>query len=616
MQKLERRKNIVMYIILTVSVILTFKTAQLQLFTTRYQEQARKTTLEKSIIYPSRGIIYDRKGRNLVINKPIYVIYAIYNKIDPSMDTTLFCSLLGIDRSVFLENLNKDWKSPQFSKSLPFVFLSKVSPEQFAVFQEHMYKFPGFYAVERSIRGYPHTHGAHILGYLGEVDKKTIEKYHGLYAPGDFIGQSGLEVAYESVLAGGKGVRYILKDNHGRLVGSFDSGRLDSAAVSGDNIQISVDLDFQAYGDSLMQNKRGSIVAIEPATGEILAMVSSPGYDPNILNLDERRSAGMRMLLNDTINRPLNNRAVTARYPPGSIFKPIMSLIAMQKQTTYPTRTVYCPGYYRLSATKVQKCHGHPTASSISAAIQYSCNTYYFQLLREFLDQYGYKNPGIGLDTLVSYLHDFGLGEKLGMDYSYENKGFVPTSEYYKQVYRKEAGGWKSAWVLSLGIGQGELQLTTVQMANLAAILANRGYYIPPHFIKKFQSGRPVPSQYLTKKYVRIDQKYFPYVIDGLERVVTSGTATVAYVPGLDIVGKTGTAQNPHGKDHSVFFGFAPKNNPKIAIAVFVENAGFGAQWAAPIASLMMEKYINGQISPERKYLEEKMMTGSLLEQP
>ncbi|MBK9150627.1 MAG: hypothetical protein IPM26_06325 [Saprospiraceae bacterium] len=217
MQKLERRKNIVMYIILTVSVILTFKTAQLQLFTTRYQEQARKTTLEKSIIYPSRGIIYDRKGRNLVINKPIYVIYAIYNKIDPSMDTTLFCSLLGIDRSVFLENLNKDWKSPQFSKSLPFVFLSKVSPEQFAVFQEHMYKFPGFYAVERSIRGYPHTHGAHILGYLGEVDKKTIEKYHGLYAPGDFIGQSGLEVAYESVLAGGKGVRYILKDNHGRL---------------------------------------------------------------------------------------------------------------------------------------------------------------------------------------------------------------------------------------------------------------------------------------------------------------------------------------------------------------------------------------------------------------
>ncbi|MBK9150628.1 MAG: hypothetical protein IPM26_06330 [Saprospiraceae bacterium] len=358
------------------------------------------------------------------------------------------------------------------------------------------------------------------------------------------------------------------------------------------------------------------LLAIEPATGEILAMVSSPGYDPNILNLDERRSAGMRMLLNDTINRPLNNRAVTARYPPGSIFKPIMSLIAMQKQTTYPTRTVYCPGYYRLSATKVQKCHGHPTASSISAAIQYSCNTYYFQLLREFLDQYGYKNPGIGLDTLVSYLHDFGLGEKLGMDYSYENKGFVPTSEYYKQVYRKEAGGWKSAWVLSLGIGQGELQLTTVQMANLAAILANRGYYIPPHFIKKFQSGRPVPSQYLTKKYVRIDQKYFPYVIDGLERVVTSGTATVAYVPGLDIVGKTGTAQNPHGKDHSVFFGFAPKNNPKIAIAVFVENAGFGAQWAAPIASLMMEKYINGQISPERKYLEEKMMTGSLLEQP
>lgn len=616
MHRLADRKYFIIYTVVLVAVILTIKTAQLQLFTSKYKDQARRTTLEKSIVYPSRGLIFDRKGKNMVINKPIYVIYATYNKINPGMDTLEFCSLLNIDKKTFIENLNKDWSSPQFSKSIPFVFLSKVSPEQFAIFQEHMYKFPGFYASERSIRGYPHTYGAHILGYLGEVDKKTVEKSDGLYTPGDFIGQTGLEITYERILSGGKGVNYILKDNRGRLVGSFDNGKLDSAAVSGDNIQISVDLDLQAYGDSLMQNKRGSIVAIEPSTGEILAMVSAPSYDPNILNLDENRGTGMRYLLNDTINRPLNNRAVSSKYPPGSIFKPILSLIAMQKQTTFPTRTIYCPGYYRLSATKVQKCHGHPVATNISAAIQYSCNTYYFQMIREFLDQYGYKRPGMGLDTLVSYLRDFGLGERLGMDYSYENKGFVPTSDYYNQVYRKEASGWKSAWVLSLGIGQGELQLTTVQMANLAAILANRGYFYTPHFIKKYQSGRPVPKEFTTPRNVRIDKKYFPYVVDGLERVVTSGTAVIANVPGLHVCGKTGTAENPHGKDHSVFFGFAPKDNPKIAVAVFVENAGFGAQWAAPIASLMIEKYINGYISPDRKYLEEKMMKGVLIDQP
>ncbi|MBK9255510.1 MAG: penicillin-binding protein 2 [Saprospiraceae bacterium] len=616
MKRLADRKYFIIYFIIIASAVLIFKIAQLQLFTSKYKEQARRTTLEKSLVYPSRGLIYDRNEKGLVINKPIYVITAVYNKVNPAMDTIEFCALLGIDKKTFIENLNKDWSSHLFSKSLPFVFLSKVSPEQFAIFQEHMYKFPGFYASERSIRGYPHHFAAHVLGYLGEVDKKTVENSEGYYLPGDFIGKSGLESAYERVLGGGKGVNYILKDNRGRQVGSFDNGRLDSLAISGEDMQISIDLELQAYGDSLMLNKRGAIVAIDPNTGEILAMISAPAYDPNILNLDERRGLGMGILLNDTINRPLNNRAVSSKYPPGSIFKPILSLIAMQKQTTWPSRTIYCPGFYRLSATKVQKCHAHPPATNISAAVQYSCNTYYFQLIREFLDQYGYKKPGLGLDTLVSYLKDFGLGERLGLDYSYENKGLIPTSEYYDRLYHKEAAGWRSAWVLSLGIGQGELQLTTVQMANLAAILANRGYFYTPHFIKKFLSGRPIPTDYKTMRKVRIDPKYFPYVIDGLERVVTSGTARIADVPGLHICGKTGTAENPHGKDHSVFFGFAPKDKPKIAIAVFVENAGFGAQWAAPIASLMIEKHINGTIMTERKYLEEKMFKGILIDLP
>jgi penicillin-binding protein 2 len=613
MRNLESRKYGIIYFIGLVSLVLTLKAAQLQIFSSKYKEQAQRTTLEKSQIYPSRGIILDRNDKTLVYNKPIYVINAIYNKIDPKMDTALFCSLLGIDKETFITNMNKDWKNPQFRKSLPFVFLSKVDPIQYAIFHEHLYKFPGFYPEQRNIRGYPHTHAAHVLGYLGEVNQKIIDNSEGLYIPGDYIGQSGLEFAYERELGGKKGVNYILKDNLGRQVGSYDNGRLDSVAIPGEDIKISIDLELQAYADSLMINKKGGIVAIEPSTGEILAMVSSPSYDPNILNLDGNRGKGMISLIYDTINRPLNNRAVTNRYPPGSIFKPILSLIALQKGTTYANRPIICPGFYRLSPTKVQKCHAHTTANNVSAAIMHSCNTYYFTMIRELLDLYSYKKPGIGLDTIVSYLHGFGLGNKLGLDFSYENKGLIPNSSYYDRVYKKEVNGWRSGWILSLGIGQGEMQLTTVQMANLAAILANRGYFITPHLIKSYRSGKTIPQDYIQKKYVRIDKKHFGPVIDGLERVVTSA-ATIAYIPGLDFCGKTGTSQNPHGKDHSVFFGFAPKNNPKIAIAVFIENAGFGAQWAAPIASLMVEKYINKTIMPSRKYVEEKMFKGVLME--
>jgi penicillin-binding protein 2 len=610
MRNLADRKYGIYYIIVLIAIVLTSRAAYLQLISTKYKEQAQKTTLEKSLIYPSRGLIYDRNGKTLVYNKPIYLIYAVYRKIDPKMDTMLFCSLLGIDKTTFIQNLNKDWKSGQFHKSIPFVFLSKVSPEQFAVFQEHLYKFPGFYPEERSIRGYPHNNASHVLGYLGEVDRKIIENSDGLYVMGDFIGKTGLEIAYEKELSGGKGVNYILKDNLGRQVGMYDNGRLDSMAIPGEDMKISIDLELQAYADSLMQNKRGGLVAIEPSTGEILAMVSAPTYDPNMLSLDENRSSGMQALLFDTINRPLNNRAVTNRYPPGSIFKPILSLIALQKGVTWQQRGMSCFGGFRLSATKKMGCHSHAHINNISEAIQHSCNTYYLQITKDFLDQYSNKQPGRGLDTLVSYLRDFGLGDKLGLDYSYEGKGRIPDSKWYDRVYSKEAGGWKSMWVLSLGIGQGEMELTTVQMANLAAILANRGYYYPPHFVKQYVSGKSLPAFYTTKKKVRIDQKYFQPVVDGLEAVVTGGTARVAYVEGLDICGKTGTSQNPHGKDHSVFFGFAPKNNPKIAIAVFVENAGWGGDWAAPISSLMIEKYLNKSISPQRKYLQDKMFKG------
>jgi penicillin-binding protein 2 len=475
MENKDRHKIIIIFVILG-ALLLTFRSAQLQLFTKKYKEQAARTTLYKNIIYPARGLLYDRNGKPLVLNYPIYEILAIKNKVDPAMDTTNFCRLLNIDIETFKKNLDKDWSNPKFHKAIPFVFLNKISPEQFAVFQEHMYKFPGFYPVQRYIRAYPHQHGAHALGYMGEVNKEIIEKYGDKYAAGDFIGISGIEYAYENELSGEKGVQYILRDNLGRMVGSFDNGRLDSMAVSGEDIDLSIDIDLQAYGESLLKNKRGAIVAIEPSTGQILALVSSPSFDPNLLTLDEKRGKGIKLLLLDSINKPLNNRAVTNKYPPGSIFKPILSLITLQKGTTYASKTIYCPGYYRLSATKVQKCHGHSVPKDISEAIQHSCNTYFFQLYRDFVDQYGYKKPGVGLDTLVSYLYDFGLGKRLGVDLSYENKGYVPTSEYYNRLYRKEVNGWRSVWTLSLGIGQGEMQLTTIQMANLAVILANRDF--------------------------------------------------------------------------------------------------------------------------------------------
>ncbi len=616
MRNLENRKYSVYYFIVLASIILIGRAAYLQLISPKYKEQAQRTTLEKKLIYPSRGLIFDRNGKTLIYNKPIYVLYATYRKIDPKMDTLQFCSLLGIDKETFIKNLEKDWSNPQFHKSIPFVFLSKISPEQFALFQEHLYKFPGFTAVERSIRGYQYPFGGHIYGYLGEVDKRIIENSDGLYVPGDFIGKTGIEIAYESALAGKKGVKYILLDNLGRQVESYDNGRLDSMAIPGEDIKISIDIDLQAYADSLMMNKKGGLVAIEPSTGEILAMVSAPSYDPNLLSLDENRSEAMMQLLFDTINRPLNNRAVTNKYPPGSIFKPILSLIALQKGVTWEQRSIPCMGGFRLSATKKIGCHAHSRINNISEAIQHSCNAYYAQVMKDFLDQYGSKYPGKGLDTLDAYLKDFGLGQKLGMDYSYEGKGFIPDSKFYDRVYKNEANGWKSMWVLSLGIGQGEMELTTVQMANLAAILANRGYYITPHFVKNYLSGKPLDSKFTTKKYVRIDKKYFEPVIQGMENVVIAGTARIAYVPGLEICGKTGTSQNPHGKDHSVFFGFAPKNNPKIAVAVFIENAGWGASWAAPISSLLMEKYINKSIAPDRKALEAKMFKGQVSATP
>lgn len=615
MEKYVERQKVIIVFFSICALLLVYKSAELQIFESKYREQARRTTLDKRISYPSRGLIYDRNNELLVVNTPIYDIKATYKKVDSEMDTVAFCDLLEISIDTFSTLLNKNWKSRRYHKSVPFTFLSKVKPETYSQFQERMFEFPGFYPVIRNTRSYPHQNAAHTLGYLGEVDQRTINKSDGKYQLGDFIGVSGVEKSYDDILRGSKGLNYLLKDNLGRDVGSYENGSLDYSAVSGEDINLALDLVLQEYGELLMKNKKGAIVALEPETGEVLAMISAPTYDPNILKMDVNRGAAFNALLSDTINKPMLDRSVISKYPPGSIFKPIFALIALQLGVTQPNKTIYCDGSYEVGKRGFsQGCRNHPTPYGIDAALQWSCNSYFYQLMKDCLLLNGYDNPGAGLDTLVNHLSDFGLGKKTGLDYHYENEGFIPDSKYYNRLYKDVFNGWKWSYILSLGIGQGELELTTLQMANLAAIIANRGHYYKPHLLSSINGDKlAIPTKYLEQQQVRINTKHFEPVINGMEKVISQGTATSAYVAGLDVCGKTGTSQNQRRVSHSVFYGFAPKVNPKIAIAVYVENAGSGGAVAAPIGGLIIEKYINKTIAKNRIWLQEEMINRNLL---
>ncbi|MBT8231131.1 MAG: penicillin-binding protein 2 [Saprospiraceae bacterium] len=598
------------------SVVLIYKLAELQLFDDTYKKLAEKTILDKQTIYPARGLIYDRNEKLLTFNKPIYDLEVVYRNVNPNMDTSLFCSLLQIDKETFIKNLDKNWKDKRYHKALPFTFLSKINPEVYASFQEHLFQFPGFYPLIRNIRAYPHSSGPHMLGYLGEVDNNIISISNNSYEAGDFIGMSGLEKQYEDKLKGEKGFSFLLRDNVGREVSSFNEGKLDSLSKEGLDLITTIDLDLQKYCELLMENKRGSIVALEPGTGEILTMVSTPSYDPNALNLDEDRSKAFAKLTADKEQKPLLNRAIAARYPPGSIFKPVLSLIAFQEGVFSPKQTVQCQGYYQYKTFKYG-CHEHETPYNIQSGLLHSCNSYFFSMVRALIEKDGFYKPEIGLNTLSGHLNDFGLGQKLGVDLFFESPGFVPTSDYYKYLYRQEEGKWYSTYIMSIGIGQGELELTTLQMANLATIIANRGWYYKPHLVKGFSSPSvEIDEKYKIKNRVKIDQEHFVPVIEGMHKTITRGTGYKAYLPGVDICGKTGTSENSqsNGKDHSVFFAFAPKDDPKIALAVYVENAGFGGDIAAPIASLVIEKYLKKEI--KRVKLESRIQKINLVDNP
>ena len=614
----NRYQNI-LAVFLIGTLVLMGKAAHLQLIDDTYQVKGNNIAVDEVTTYPSRGFITDRNNKIIVYNNAMCDLMVTYEQINPAMDTTRFCKLLEIDKATFIKNLDKNWRSGRYSKRKPFVFLKQLSAHHYTKIQEHLYDFPGFFTQLRNVRGYPYPNAAHVLGYLGEVNRKQIDESDGIYSLGDYIGQSGLEYQYENQLRGKKGVKLMLKDKFGNEVEAYDDGNADIPAVSGNNLITSLDIDLQIYCEELMKNKRGSIVALEPETGEILTMLSAPTYNPNLLVIGPNRGNNYKYLEKDSLE-PFFDRSVMAKYPPGSIFKTIVGLVALEEEIVSTDYRVSCPGYYQPGKANSRKfgCHQHERSVNMSKAIKHSCNTYFFRTFRDIVDQYGESIPQKGLSVFNDYLTEFGLGKPLEIDYPREKRGNNPTPKYYDKIYKND-GGWNSGKIMSVGIGQGEVEMTTMQMANLAAILGNKGSYRLPHLAKAFQNSDnttiPPPPKYQKIQQVSVNAAHFQPIIEGMEQVVISGTAKQAYIEDISICGKTGTSQNA-GKDHSIFFAFAPKENPKIAIAVYIENGGFGGTYAAPIASLVIEKYLKDSIrSPKRLRLEEKMLTANLVDQ-
>ena len=496
----------------------------------------------------------------------------------------------------------------QYSPYKESIFEKQLSAKTYATLQEKLYSFHGFYVQSRTLRKYPGLIGAHTLGYVGEVnDKMTLDNPY--YKSGDYIGISGIEKSYEKELRGVKGLSVMMVDVFNRPKGKFKDGQYDTLAITGENLITSLSAKLQRYGEQLMQNKTGGIVAIDPSTGEILAVVSAPSYDPNLL-VGRDRSKNYGALLSQP-GIPLFNRALMAYYPPGSTFKLINDLIAQQEGVLFPTTSYYCDGGYHMGKQTV-KCDARHGGIQLRAAVQHSCNTYHCYVFRSIIDNKKYTTTEQGYQAWRNHVLTFGIGKRLYSDLPQELKGMVPSVEYYDKYFGK--GHWKSSTVVSLSIGQGELGITPLQMANTMCIIANRGYYYTPHIIKKEGNKDLSKDKFKTKNYTDIDPKYFDVMIDGMEDVVEQGTAAASKIKGITICGKTGTAQNPHGKDHSLFVAFAPRENPKIAIGIMVENGGWGASWAAPIASLMIEKYLNDSIAtPARHALEKRMLEGVII---
>lgn len=591
-----------------VAFAIVVKLFLLQLVNPTYKMQARDNVIKKVTVYPSRGLILDRKGKVVVSNDAVYDILVHYNQLKKTdFDTAYFCQLLKTTPEFIARRLEEiKYQSP----NRPTPIVKMVEPATYARFQENLFLFPAFSVQTRTVRRYPKKGAAHVLGYLAEVTDDQIKKSNGYYELGDYIGATGIESYYEDYIRGKKGFTFQMMDVKGRLQGTFNEGKDDVKPVSGFDMVSTLDIDLQTYGELLMQNKLGSVVAIEPSTGEILAYISSPGYDPNLL---AGRYRGHNFsLLNKDKSKPLLNRPISAVYPPGSTFKVASSLVVFDAGTHGPVWNYFCSGAF-YSGVRV-KCHGSHHVPDVQTAIKYSCNSYYCQIFKDMLQDSTIGNTERAYNRWRDGIMAFGFGKPTGIDMVGEKKGNIPSSDYYNRLYGKNR--WKAVTIISLAIGQGEVLATPIQMANMIAAIANRGEYFEPRLLKYFIKEQKIYKPQQVKKDVGIPKELFETTIDGLAQTVLSGTAQRIKNDMFTQAGKTGTAQNPHGKDHSMFVAFAPLENPKIAIAVVVENSGFGATYAAPIATLMMEKYLNDTISTKRLPMQEAMLKANLIWDP
>jgi penicillin-binding protein 2 len=593
MDSLFDRKYTIQGLFLVVCLILLAKLFYIQVVDDKYFLSAETNVLRKIYTFPARGVIFDRKGKVLVQNEPVYDLLVIPNQVKP-FDTLDLCQTIGIDMVGFNKRFHK---ANTQSRYQPSIFEKQLSVQIYAALQEKLSRFPGFLVQNRTIRHYPDSVAGQFFGYVKEVTQKDIDENHGYYRPGDYIGKAGIERKYNDVLRGERGIINMLYDAKNVPQGSYAEGKFDTLARSGEKVISSLDIDVQKLGEQLMKNKVGSIVAIEPSTGEVLAFVSSPGYDPNLMV--GRNQGNNYMDIFGQPNRPFLVRPTSGYYSPGSAFKPLDVLIGLQEGVIDPETTFNCPGGY-WAGNHFVKCEHVDGNISLRRGLARSCNTYACNVFARIMTQKKFKSKKEAYDNWEQRVRKFGLGAPLDIDMPFERKGTLFTSDEYTKRFGKY---WGYTTIISLAIGQGEMNTTPLQMANLMAIIANRGYYIKPHLIQAIGEKKIIKKEYVQKNYVGIDAQHFDPVIDGMEEAVNSpwGTAVLSRLPNIIMCGKTGTVQNPHGKNHSVFIGFAPRDNPKIAIAVIVENAGYGSTYAAPIASYIAEKYLTDSISDPRK---------------
>jgi len=596
----QRPVVILIFIFLAGAVLLT-KLFAIQVLDDSFMKKAERNAIQRVVDHPYRGLIYDRNGKLLVYNNPIFDLMIVPKEFQVK-DTTRFLELFQISKEHLIESYTTARK---YSSVKPSTFIKQISTENFARVQDFLIDYPGLFIVTRSVRSYPSPIAAHAMGYIGEISGRQLERDSSkYYDQGDYVGLSGLESYYEKNLRGTKGVKYKMVNVRGIDKGPFKDGEYDTASVAGNNLTSTIDMELQKYGEMLLQGKTGSVVAIEPKTGEILAMISAPFYDPNSLTGAEFSKS--YQLLNLEISKPLFNRPIMASYPPGSIFKIVQSLIGLQDGILVPSTTFSCN-------RSLVACHNHPSPVNLFGAIRNSCNPYYHQAFRQIINREissnTFKDTKIGLDDWREKVSKFGLGSTLGVDMRGEKSGSIPSGAYYDKVYGE--GQWKYSTIYSLSIGQGEMQTTPLQMANLAAIFANKGYFYTPHLVKAIDGDKSrIPQEFRIKNDVGIDTKHFDLIQEAMAAALY-GTANRAVMKDLVIAGKTGTAQNPHGEDHSVFIAFAPLDNPQIAIAVYVENAGWGGRAAASTASLMIEKYIQGEV--KRLDLQDYVLAGNFI---